>query len=383
MEAPSPPIGLLVTLVLLFLFCVSFADAACHPTEEKALLEIKNTFFTPEYETFSDWDPKTTPDCCKWSNLACDVNGHVTSLSFYPFPYLDAREIPTAVGDLTFLETLEIQDANLTGPIPAVIGTLTNLQSLTLRNGLTGPIPESLGQLKKLNFLDLDSNSLTALPSTMGQLTNLSILYLFANQLAGPIPAGLGRLRKLQVLYLSNNRFTGPIPGSLSRLPQLDTLDLSANQLTGSIPASFGSFKNPRLWLDLSQNRLSGPLPKSLGKTNITQLVLSMNQLTGDASFLFGKDKSMLATIKLDHNNFKFDFSNVDLPMGIRNLDISHNEIYGSLPKRLGQLPLQSINVSYNNLCGMIPTGRRLKRFSPDSFAHNKCLCGPPLPPCQ
>lgn len=133
----------------------------------------------------------------------------------------------------------------------------------------------------------------------------------------------------------------------------------------------------------LSQNRLSGPLPKSLRQANVTQLELSMNELTGDASLLFGKDETMLEVIKLHHSNFKFDFSNLDLPMGIRTLDISHHEIHGSLPKRLGQLPLRSINVSYNNICGMIPTGRWLKRFSPDSFANNKCLCGPPLPPCK
>ena len=92
-------------------------------------------------------------------------------------------------------------------------------------------------------------------------------------------------------------------------------------------------------------------------------------------NFKFCKDKTMLELIKLDHNNFKFDFSNLDLPMGIRTLDISHNEIHGSLPKLLGQLPLESINVSYNNLCGMIPTGGWLKQFSRESFAHNKCLC--------
>lgn len=85
----------------------------------------------------------------------------------------------------------------------------------------------------------------------MDQLTSLTSVYVNDNKLSGSIPDSLSRLRKLEVLYLANNRLTGPVPAaSLSSLPKLQWLDLiSANQLTGSIPPSFGSFKNPRLWL--------------------------------------------------------------------------------------------------------------------------------------
>jgi hypothetical protein len=43
---------------------------------------------------------------------------------------------------------------SLIGPIPAILGNLTNLISLDLwENQLTGPIPTSLGTISTLRFL--------------------------------------------------------------------------------------------------------------------------------------------------------------------------------------------------------------------------------------
>lgn len=47
-----------------------------------------------------------------------------------------------------------LQNNEITGPIPAVIGKLDKLQTLDLSNNkLTGEIPSSLGNLKNLNYL--------------------------------------------------------------------------------------------------------------------------------------------------------------------------------------------------------------------------------------
>jgi len=48
----------------------------------------------------------------------------------------------------------ELYSNNITGPIPSNLGNLTNLVSLDLYlNSFSGPIPESLGKLSKLRFL--------------------------------------------------------------------------------------------------------------------------------------------------------------------------------------------------------------------------------------
>ena len=48
----------------------------------------------------------------------------------------------------------ELYSNNIGGSIPSELGNLTNLVSLDLYlNSFTGPIPESLGKLSKLRFL--------------------------------------------------------------------------------------------------------------------------------------------------------------------------------------------------------------------------------------
>ncbi len=137
--------------------------------------------------------------------------------------------------------SLYLSYTNLTGPIPAKLGNLANLEALFLgTNQLTGPIPTELSSLSNLRTLYLHTNQLTGpIPPELGQFPNLNWLDLSSNQLTGPIPAELGNLANLEELSLSDNQLTGPIPPELSNLSSLRRLDLSGNQLTEPIPLSF------------------------------------------------------------------------------------------------------------------------------------------------
>ena len=54
-------------------------------------------------------------------------------------------EIPEEIGNLTYLEELDISDNLLTGEIPEEIGNLTYLEDLNISNNLlTGEIPEDI-----------------------------------------------------------------------------------------------------------------------------------------------------------------------------------------------------------------------------------------------
>lgn len=180
----------------------------------------------------------------------------------------------------------------LSKSIPSDIGRLTGLTSLDLSyNYLSGPIPETLGSLINLNTLALHWNRFNgSIPEALGKLTKLESLYLIGNELSGPIPSTLGNLKSLKILRLSQNQLSGPIPASFGNLVNLQRLRLHFNQLNGSIPSTLANLSE--LWeLYLSDNKLSGPIPESLSKlSKLYQLFLYNNQLTGYPSTLRAKE---------------------------------------------------------------------------------------------
>ncbi|RWW79949.1 hypothetical protein BHE74_00011746 [Ensete ventricosum] len=136
---------------------------------------------------------------------------------------------------------LRLPGAGLIGPIPAAVGNLTSLRTLSLRfNGLSGPLPPELASLAALRNLYLQGNRLSGdIPGFLSSLKNLVRLNLAGNQFTGRIPPELNNLTRLATLFLDNNQLTGEIPDlDLSNLVQFN---VSYNQLNGSIPAKLRS----------------------------------------------------------------------------------------------------------------------------------------------
>ncbi|XP_074314714.1 uncharacterized protein LOC141649948 [Silene latifolia] len=298
--------------------------------------------------------------------------------------------------ELTSLTKLFLMDLpNVTGTIPSSIGKLTQITQLWISNtNISGPIPNFLAQLTELNGLSLCNKHTGPIPQFIGKFKNLVLLFLSSNKLSGPIPIFLTQLKELAFLDLSDNKLTGPIPLGLAQLTKLNNLKLGSNALSGPIPNFLGQYPSLTT-LSLSHNQLSGPIPTSLGRAKITFLELNHNKLTGDASFLFDKENLGPGEIHINNNFLKFEFSNVEMPPLLWSFNISHNMIYGSLPKWLGEFrpPMgyskssmtsmfsYTFDVSYNQLCGPIPNGQLFRDAS--IFAHNKCLCVGPLSACK
>ncbi|KAB1202820.1 Polygalacturonase inhibitor [Morella rubra] len=327
----APPLLSFLFFTLLLFF--SAHSELCNPQDKKVLLQIKKELNNPYVLT--SWKPDT--DCCDWYVVQCDrVSHRIISLTLFADSL--SFQIPAAVGDLPHLETLDFHK-------------LPNL---------TGPIHPAIAKLKNLKFLRID-------------WTNLS----------GPVPDFLSELKNLTYLNLAFNNLSGSIPPSLALLPNLGALFLDRNKLTGSIPHSFGMFSSvPDLYLYLSHNQLSGTIPSSFANMDFSVIDLSRNKLVGDASVVFGANKTT-QIVDLSRNLFQFDLSKVVFPKSLTSLDLNHNKITGSIPVEMTALNLQFLNVSYNRLCGQIPVGGKLQSFDNSSYFHNRCLCGAPLASCK
>lgn len=106
------------------------------------------------------------------------------------------------------LRRLDLTRCSLRGPLSAV-GGLTSLAALVLDdNALSGPLPEALTALRALALFSAERNQLT-----------------------GPLPACYCTLRaELRALRLCSNRLDGPIPPEWGQLDHLEELGLGRNK---------------------------------------------------------------------------------------------------------------------------------------------------------
>ncbi|XP_022721282.1 probable LRR receptor-like serine/threonine-protein kinase At4g20940 [Durio zibethinus] len=264
-------------------------------------------------------------------------------------------------GDSLLLTELDLSGNNLSGPVSIIMST--NLQILNLSsNVLTGELPLLTGSCAVLDlsnnklegnltrmlkwgdieYLDLSHNLLTGLiPEVTPQFLRLNHLNLSHNSLSSPLPKVIMQYPKLRVLDLSFNQLDGPLLNDILNLATLEELHLGNNLISGAIELSPPSESNLHV-LDLSHNWLNGYFPNQFGSlAGLQVLNLAGNNLSGS-----------LPTSMADMNS-------------LSSLDISQNHFTGSLPNKTPN-GLQSFNVSYNDLSGVVP--ENLRKFPTSSF---------------
>ena len=204
-------------------------DAA---TDRAALAALYNATDGANWRNNGNW--LSNAPTGEWHRVTTDSDGRVTQLLLYGNQL--TGEMPAELGSLSSLEGLYLDNNQLTGEMPAELGNLTNLTILRLyRNQLTGEMPAELGSLTNIEELYLDNNQLTGeIPAELGNLTNLTILRLYRNQLTGEIPAELGNLTNLESLYLNNNQLVGCIPEGLRNVPYNDLDQLGLDYCSGN-----------------------------------------------------------------------------------------------------------------------------------------------------
>ncbi|KAH9782595.1 MDIS1-interacting receptor like kinase 2 [Citrus sinensis] len=307
--------------------------------------------------------------------------------------------MPNSLSNLTSLSLfhLDLSENQLSGSIPHFLGNLSNLAVLHLGdNSLFGSIPPILGKVQSLLSLGFDLNLLNGvLPPSISNLSNLEGLYLYSSLVSPEI----GNLLQLIELEIDNKQLFGQIPKSPRNFTSLNIVHLEQNHLTGNIYEVFGIYPN-LTFLDLSQNNFYGEISSNWGKCHIPpkigklyqlhKLDFSLNHIVGELPIELGNLKS-LNYRALNGNKV---YGSLPRVLGsisdLEYLDLfSHNFLGGEIPPQICNLEsLEKLNLSYNNLSGLIPDIsynelRGLIRNSTgihynlvDALQGNKGLCG-------
>jgi Leucine-rich repeat (LRR) protein len=291
-----------------------------------------------------------------WHGVWANPDGRVTHISLKNNNLRGV--LPSMLGDLASLKTIEIRENKLRGVIPPGLGRAKELDWLNLSgNQMEGTIPDSLQGLTKFRRLSLDSNSFEGeIPAWLGNFPRLRDLHLRNNQFRGRIPASLGHIPALDNLILSNNQLEGEIPASLGNPSGLTSLVLSGNQLTGQIPPEIGRIGFLGV-LQLDRNRLSGQIPPELGRIhNLSNLNLSGNNLHGEIPATFS-GLTRMYRLRLGSNRLSGKIpAFLGNPVELRVLDLSHNQFSGTIPGNLGSASkLMELRLAGNRLTGGIP----------------------------
>ncbi|OAY75743.1 LRR receptor-like serine/threonine-protein kinase EFR [Ananas comosus] len=382
---------MLMLLLLIFFIFPRLAVSVHHSnaTDLAALLSFKSLVRDPDGLLHRSWNSNNT-SFCTWFGVSCSprrqrvVALQLEGLSLH-------GTISPHLGNLSFMNRLDLSNNSLRGPIPHSLGQLPRLASLALgHNQLSGRIPSAVFNMSSLTYISFIKNNLSGplLTDTVDNITiphvqylsiesnqlrgsipsdfllrckDLQYLSLSTNQFRGSIPEELTRLQQLRVLYLDGNSLTGSIPTSIGNLTYLTKLDLSSNHLSGVIPPVLGGLTNLQ-WLTLGSNYLTGGIPTSLLNASMMGLMdLSDNNLTGTVPTEIGKSLPHLTFLGFGTNELSggLEFiTSLSHCKGLQRLHISYNELEGAIPNSIGNLSgsLYEFDACGNRITGEIPT---------------------------
>ncbi|XP_071738676.1 receptor-like protein EIX2 [Rutidosis leptorrhynchoides] len=325
---------------------------SCIEKERQALL-----MFKADLKDINDWrNEEGKMDCCKWPGVYCDTDtGHVTELRLSIYPNLVGKINPS-VKLLKQLQTLDLSGIDFqSNQIPNFLSSLTTLQHLHMSNAnLSGPIPHQLGNLSKLISLDL---SVTGPVPNFGGWSSLTSLLLAHNSLNGSIPDFTG-CKSLLKVDLSGNQLSGDLPNSLGQLSNLTSLDVSSNSLHGVISDLHFINLSSITYLDMSFNSISFNLSSDFRIPFQLETIKLQSCKLGPSFPLWIKTQTSFQHLDISSAGIS-DSVPVwfwDLPLGLKLLNLSSNDLKGTLPNissDFDQYP--GLDLSNNRFEGRVP----------------------------
>ncbi|KAF5808415.1 putative non-specific serine/threonine protein kinase [Helianthus annuus] len=269
--------------------------------------------------------------------------------------------IPHSIGNLSFLRTLDLTDNQISCPIPYSIGQLSSLEELYIgSNRLDGILPDSLGQLSKLTYLDFSHNLLTGVVTEAHFIKLVSLKYLdgSANKLilmlhvANWIPPF-----QLGTLSLRNWVLGPQFPLLLQSQKDLEILDISNTGISSPMPKSFVTSFSYLLFLNMSNNHIRGPLTFSGIPATLEFIDISSNGFWGVVTSFCWEKWSMLEFLNLENNSLSGEIPRTLGSLRLQYINMCGNKISGRFHSSLMNLTeLDVLELGRNELTGSIPT---------------------------
>ncbi|XP_040940764.1 receptor-like protein 9b [Gossypium hirsutum] len=224
---------------------------------------------------------------------------------------------------------------------------LTSLEELILTDSsFTSNIVQDIGTLTALKNLVIDT-------CVVDDNLDLHVLDLSNNKLSGGIPRHLPM--RLVLFNVSSNQLFGDIQSSMENMSHLKTLDLSNNALFGGIPRSMGKMSYLEE-LVMANNHFEGPIPMEFCKLNYSLIFLdlSANNISGSLPSCFSSLR--LTRVYLSRNKLKGPITSFFNSSSLVTLDLSDNHLTGNIPNWIGTLSrLVYLLLNNNHFEGGIP----------------------------
>ncbi|GHT69808.1 hypothetical protein FACS1894110_20010 [Spirochaetia bacterium] len=134
----------------------------------------------------------------KWGKPR-DLPESIRACSGLKYLQCDIQNLPEWIGDLTALETLNLNNSMLGDLFPSSILNLSALKSLNLGGTNLSELPEWIGRFVSLETLDLSGTKITALPQGMRNLATLENLNI-RNTRINYLPEWIADLAGLKII---------------------------------------------------------------------------------------------------------------------------------------------------------------------------------------
>ena len=158
------------------------------------------------------------------SNITGTFSEKIGQLTNLKNLYIDRNKnlggsIPASIGNLTKLESINIAQTSIGGQIPQELTKCVSLKNfMAYSNKLSGQIPDFWDKLPNIGVLQLYGNpDITGpIPASIGTLANATGIQLKDCNLTGNIPESFGNLStKCSNLMLSGNKLSGVVPAAV------------------------------------------------------------------------------------------------------------------------------------------------------------------------